>query len=104
MCCILYDARGEQPATSSTQTALAGTLVSSLHRLKDIDNSGALFIVPSLSPRSRDVKCASDEGVTTDGGFFVFGDLSVKIEGEFRLLFSLYEMLKYASFLPSAGR
>lgn len=29
-----------------------------------------------------------------DGGFFVFGDLSVKIEGEFRLRFSLFEMLK----------
>ena len=30
----------------------------------------------------------------SDGGFFVFGDLSVKIEGEFRLRFSLFEMLK----------
>ncbi|KAL8827907.1 MAG: hypothetical protein Q9170_006827 [Blastenia crenularia] len=47
---------------------LSGTLVSSLHRLKDIDNA--------------------------DGGFFVFGDLSVKVEGEYRLRFSLFEMLK----------
>jgi hypothetical protein len=45
---------------------LAGTLVSSLHRLKDTDN--------------------------TDGGFFVFGDLSVKLEGIFRLQFTLYEV------------
>lgn len=45
---------------------LAGTLVSSLHRLKDIDN--------------------------TDGGFFVFGDLSVKVEGTLRLQFTLYEV------------
>lgn len=29
-----------------------------------------------------------------DGGFFVFGDLSVKIEGEFRLKFTLFEMRK----------
>ncbi|KAL8689451.1 MAG: hypothetical protein Q9218_004884 [Villophora microphyllina] len=29
-----------------------------------------------------------------DGGFFVFGDLSVKTEGEFRLRFNLFEMLK----------
>lgn len=29
-----------------------------------------------------------------DGGFFVFPDLSVKIEGDFRLRFSLFEMLK----------
>lgn len=46
--------------------ALAGTLVSSLHRLKDSDNN--------------------------DGAFFVFGDLSVKLEGTFRLQFNLYEM------------
>lgn len=32
--------------------------------------------------------------IAADGGFFVFGDLSVKIEGEFRLKFSLFEMLK----------
>ncbi|OBT61874.1 hypothetical protein VE03_08718 [Pseudogymnoascus sp. 23342-1-I1] len=48
------------------KNALAGTLVSSLHRLKDSDN--------------------------TDGGFFVFGDLSVKIEGSFKLQFTLYEV------------
>lgn len=47
-------------------TALAGTLVSSLHRLKDTNNS--------------------------DGAFFVFGDLSVKIEGRYRLRFNLYQM------------
>ncbi|KAI4179115.1 MAG: hypothetical protein LQ346_007273 [Caloplaca aetnensis] len=29
-----------------------------------------------------------------DGGFFVFGDLSVKVEGNFRLRFSLFEMVK----------
>ena len=29
-----------------------------------------------------------------DGGFFVFGDLSVKIEGDFRLKFTLFEMRK----------
>ncbi|KZF24951.1 hypothetical protein L228DRAFT_58943 [Xylona heveae TC161] len=67
MCCNLFDASEDRPA-ESPQNALAGTLVSSLHRLKDIDNS--------------------------DGGFFVFGDLSVKMEGEYRLRFSLFEMLK----------
>lgn len=29
-----------------------------------------------------------------DGGFFVFGDLSIKVEGEFRLQFTLFEMQK----------
>ncbi|KAF3916702.1 hypothetical protein ABW20_dc0106151 [Dactylellina cionopaga] len=69
MCTNLYPAT-ETPkdtgASSSYNQALAGTLVSSLHRLKDIDN--------------------------TDGGFFVFGDLSVKVEGQFRLRFSLFEI------------
>ncbi|KAI5802225.1 velvet factor-domain-containing protein [Pyronema domesticum] len=68
MCTNLYSATHDQPSLIPPHQALAGTLVSSLHRLKDIDNS--------------------------DGGFFVFGDLSVKIEGEFRLKFSLFEMLK----------
>ncbi|KAJ5160857.1 Spore development regulator vosA, partial [Penicillium canariense] len=68
MCCSLYDASEDRPVPVAPSTALAGTLVSSLHRLKDVDNS--------------------------DGGFFVFGDLSVKIEGEFRLKFTLFEMRK----------
>ncbi|EER39764.1 conserved hypothetical protein [Histoplasma capsulatum H143] len=66
MCCTLYNATEDTPATTAQSTALAGTLVSSLHRLKDTDNM--------------------------EGGFFVFGDLSVKIEGEFRLKFNLFEM------------
>ena len=33
--------------------------------------------------------------VLTDGGFFVFGDVSVKKVGEHRLLFSLFELQKY---------
>ncbi|KAJ5627348.1 Velvet factor, partial [Penicillium herquei] len=66
MCCSLYDATEDRPVPVAPSTALAGTLVSSLHRLKDVDNS--------------------------DGGFFVFGDLSVKIEGEYRLKFTLFEM------------
>ena len=56
----------ENSQTGTLATALAGTLVSSLHRLKDSDN--------------------------TDGAFFVFGDLSVRVEGKFRLQFDLYEM------------
>ncbi|KAL4792148.1 velvet factor-domain-containing protein [Aspergillus venezuelensis] len=68
MCCSLYDAQEDAPAPISPSTALTGTLVSSLHRLKDIDNS--------------------------DGGFFVWGDLSIKIEGDFRLKFTLFEMRK----------
>ncbi|RDW81112.1 protein vosA [Aspergillus mulundensis] len=68
MSCSLYDAQEDAPAPVPPSTAMTGTLVSSLHRLKDVDN--------------------------TDGGFFVWGDLSIKIEGEFRLKFSLFEMRK----------
>jgi len=68
-----------------SQTELAGTLVSSLHRLKDVDNLGRLYLkVQRKSLLTGDL----------DGGFFVFGDLSVKVEGEFRLRFSLFEMRK----------
>ncbi|KMU88941.1 hypothetical protein CIHG_06742 [Coccidioides immitis H538.4] len=71
MCCGLHHPTEDRPAPVPASTALAGTLVSSLHRLKDIDNS--------------------------DGGFFVFGDLSVRVEGEFRLKFNLFEMRNFAA-------
>ncbi|KAG9248972.1 velvet factor, partial [Calycina marina] len=47
-------------------SALSGTHVSSLHRLKDTNNQ--------------------------DGAFFIFGDLSIKVEGTWALQFNLYEM------------
>ncbi|CAO3672231.1 unnamed protein product [Rhizopus stolonifer] len=50
------------------QDYLSGSTVSSLHRLRDLDNS--------------------------DGGFFVFGDLAVKKEGRYRLQFSLFEIVE----------
>ncbi|KAI8069991.1 velvet factor-domain-containing protein [Gongronella butleri] len=49
-----------------TQEYLSGTTVSSLYRLRDIDNQ--------------------------DGGFYIFGDLSVKKQGIFKLHFSLFEI------------
>lgn len=52
-----------------SQEYLSGSTVSSLYRLRDIDNS--------------------------DGGFFVFGDLAVKKEGRYRLHFSLFEITEY---------
>jgi hypothetical protein len=44
-----------------------GSIVSSLYRLKDVDNK--------------------------EGGFFVFPDLSVRMEGDYRLKFSLFEIV-----------
>ncbi|KAG9233364.1 velvet factor-domain-containing protein [Amylocarpus encephaloides] len=64
-CNLLAGSDGGLPS-GPLGTALAGTLVSSLHRLKDSSN--------------------------TDGAFFVFGDLSIKLEGTFCLQFNLFEM------------
>lgn len=56
----------EQRRLEPKGSDLAGTVVSSLYNLKDTNNS--------------------------QGGFFVFGDLSVKKEGIFRLEFTLFEL------------
>ncbi|KAL1880588.1 hypothetical protein VTK73DRAFT_5393 [Phialemonium thermophilum] len=65
MSCQLIKADDEKDPQPMTN-ALLGTIVSSLYSLKDTDNSL--------------------------GGFFVFGDLSVKCEGHFRLEFTLFEL------------
>lgn len=85
MCANLMRLSTNSSPEPVSQTELAGTLVSSLHRLKDVDNLGRQYLkVPYWSLLIWDL----------DGGFFVFGDLSVKVEGEFRLRFSLFEMRK----------
>ncbi|KYK61049.1 VosA [Drechmeria coniospora] len=57
---------GESPREQEVPSNyLVGSLASSVHRLRDTDN--------------------------LEGGFFVFGDLSVKREGRFRIRFTLYE-------------
>ncbi|KAG0234973.1 velvet factor-domain-containing protein [Mortierella sp. GBAus27b] len=69
MCCNLVNA--DDPSgkiVAPAHRALAGTVVSSLNRLKDVDN--------------------------TDGGFFVFGDMSVRSEGHFRLRLTLFELIE----------
>ncbi|TWU75009.1 hypothetical protein ED733_006058 [Metarhizium rileyi] len=58
-----YDELAKGPELPSNY--LVGSLASSIHRLRDTDNM--------------------------EGGFFVFGDLSVKQEGRYRLRFTLYE-------------
>ncbi|KAL1839455.1 hypothetical protein VTJ49DRAFT_1493 [Mycothermus thermophilus] len=56
----------EDDQSGPKESDLTGTLVSSLYSLKDTDNS--------------------------QGGFFVFGDLSVRRVGTYRLAFILYEL------------
>ncbi|KAH8730934.1 velvet factor, partial [Phaeosphaeriaceae sp. PMI808] len=64
-CVSLWKADKDEPYDGSGEKSLTGSLVSSLHRLKDVSNK--------------------------DGGFFIFGDISVRVQGTFRLRFSLYE-------------
>ncbi|PVI00345.1 hypothetical protein DM02DRAFT_470293, partial [Periconia macrospinosa] len=67
MCASLHRSKDEVDEDLSNN-ALAGSLVSSLHRLKDHNNK--------------------------DGGFFVFGDISIKVQGTFCLKFSLFDLHK----------
>jgi len=64
---LIYESKGSRHSRSLSghRHGTAGSAVSSLYRLTDIDN--------------------------TDGAFFVFPDLSVRTEGYYRLRFSLYE-------------
>ncbi|KAF2690229.1 hypothetical protein K458DRAFT_383356 [Lentithecium fluviatile CBS 122367] len=77
MCAALWHPHVDEPWKSAPQKALAGSLVSSLNRLKDINNK--------------------------DGAFFVFGDISVKIRGHFRLRFCLFEYQKTANGVQYLG-
>lgn len=61
----LWKADKDEPSDRDVGSALTGTLTSSLHRLKDTHNK--------------------------EGAFFVFGDISIKIQGTHRLHFSLFE-------------
>lgn len=66
MCVTLEAATVGADRPLQSKGVLAGTIVSSLYRLRDVDN--------------------------TEAGFFVFGDTSVRGEGSFRLKFCLFEI------------
>ncbi|KAF2271591.1 uncharacterized protein EI97DRAFT_387518 [Westerdykella ornata] len=68
MCTTLYKPDVNEPLAKNGSNVLLGCLASSLHRLKDVDNQ--------------------------DTAFFIWGDISVKIAGEFRLHFSLFNLHK----------
>ncbi|KAF2830510.1 hypothetical protein CC86DRAFT_267387, partial [Ophiobolus disseminans] len=61
----LLKADTNEPYNESGEKTLMGSLVSSLHRLKEVNND--------------------------DAGFFIFGDISLRVRGEFRLRFTLFE-------------
>lgn len=43
--CTLHEAQEDRPVSYSPANSLAGTAVSSLHRLKDVDNSGKCLVI-----------------------------------------------------------
>lgn len=81
------DANNNDELLLPAQDYLSGTTVSSLHRLRDIDNQGKscskvhLLLIDFFFH-------------SIDGGFYVFGDLSVKRNGIFKLQFSLFEIVE----------
>lgn len=85
MCVTLHDSSKADSSHHSRNADLAGTLVSSLHRVKDAENNGECHKLHEVhgSDNVRDV------------GYFVFQDLSIRREGEFRLKFSLFELQRY---------
>ncbi|RMZ73790.1 developmental regulator [Pyrenophora seminiperda CCB06] len=74
----LWKVDKDEPVDCSPIESLSGTLVSSLHRLKYTDNK--------------------------DGAFFVFGDISVKIPGRYRLCMALYEIAPDNAYFQHLGR
>jgi hypothetical protein len=70
--------------------AMLGQLCSSLHRLKDVDNQGETIFAPGRYVDHLTLTL----GFATDGGFFIFGDLSVRKLGWHKLRFALYDVSK----------
>lgn len=65
---VLEDDKGQpKSAREGSSAKLLGSVVSSLHRLKDPENGG------------------------NEGGFFVFGDISLQTLGRHRLKLTLHE-------------
>lgn len=87
------DARGESPGK-----LLIGQTVSSLHRLKDVTNKGMSLVESFTRDTMPHFRECCDSGTNadelTDGGFFVFGDISARKLGTFRLRFSLFDTIK----------
>lgn len=74
----------------------AGTVVQSLHKLKDVDGSGkkkkfntaAPPLASAFTCKNANIMC----DIYLDAGFFIFPDISVRVEGFFRLRFTLFEI------------
>jgi hypothetical protein len=96
-CSLISEKNSALVKAADGKPALSGSLVSSLHRLKDTDNRGKLFAASISSP------LIANHPRNVDGGFFVFGDVSVKVTGMHRLKFCLFDFQKYVLRIPYLG-
>lgn len=96
MCASLYKVDKSEAWDGNAAKSLAGCLTSSLHRLKDVDNKGKaqLLHMSNNIISSDDIDLLLVLTFLIDGAFFVFGDISVKVHGTFRLHFSLFDLRK----------
>lgn len=83
MCVSLHESSKGEISTELCDPELAGTQVSSLHRVKDTENLGG-YSPPGV--RYLDVDRV------TEVGYFVFQDLSIRKEGEYCLKYNLFEI------------
>jgi hypothetical protein len=91
MCVSLVHPVNHEEIVNSAQNILSGQTASSMYKLKDINNHGNIHTIELHNYFFlMSYTCI-------DGGFFVFGDLSVKLEGQFRLRFSLFEISQTGS-------
>jgi hypothetical protein len=92
-CTLQVEQQSNSSESSTSQVAagqeITGQSVSSLHRLKDINNEGECTRSAEYTTLSWLTICA-----TSDGGFFVFGDISIRVLGRHKLNFSLFELRK----------
>ena len=72
---------------------IIGQNVSSLHRLKDIDNKGEKSNTAASALETFPIVNTSLH-YASDGGFFVFGDISCRNIGQYRLQFNLFDLEK----------
>ena len=100
------DDRAKSQPKSLTGNQLLGQNVSSLHRLKDVNNRGKTLCTKTTVSARFWTKClfrdvyphlGTNVDDVPDGGFFVFGDISCRRTGTYRLQFNLFNYEKYAS-------
>jgi hypothetical protein len=97
MCANLVHPTDDNRVYTPHHPALLGQVSSTLHKLKDVNNQGKGDF------RRSDLTSVFMFNVQffADGGFFVFGDLSIKAEGHFRFKFTLFKINGYVMYSSS---